>query len=135
MTSPRSNFPVVVDQIELHVVGGQFTGGVQRCRLSTRKAVCSYQRKSVFFVCHWKIPEPLLRSGDWPFKPDNAFLDDLKKGTDEERSIHTTAESLPKIPQWENLSTFKKLQRIMATVLRILPKHSHFRTPDRSIFD
>ena len=79
----------------------------------------------------------MLRSGDWSFKPDNAVLKDLKSGTGEESALPSTeiVESPPKIIQWENFSSFKKLQRIMVYVLRILPKHSHFRTPDRRIVD
>ena len=45
------------------------------------------------------------------------------------------AESVATKIQWENFSSFKKLQRIMVSVMRILPEHSHFRNPDRGIGD
>ena len=44
-------------------------------------------------------------------------------------------ESPAKRGQWENFISFKKLQRIMVYVMRILLEHSHFRTPDRRIVD
>ena len=72
-----------------------------------------------------------------PLKPDNAILNDLKKGTGEESALPSSeiVASPAKIIQWENFSSFKKLQRILVYILRILPKHSHFRTPDRKIVD
>ena len=85
----------------------------------------------------WYLGPECLRSGDWPFKPDNAVLNDLKKGTGEESALPSSeiVASPAKIIQWENFSSFKKLQRILVYILRILSKHSHFRTPDRKIVD
>ena len=84
----------------------------------------------------WLLGSALLRSCDWLFKPDNAVLNDLKRGG-EEIALPSTeiAESSPKIIQCENFSSYKKLQRTMVYVLRVIPKHSHFRTPNRRIVD
>ena len=38
----------------------------------------------------WFLGPALLRSGDWPFKPDNAVLNDLKRGTGEESAFLST---------------------------------------------
>ena len=52
----------------------------------------------------WYLGPECLRSGDWPFKPDNAVLNDLKKGTGEETALPSSkiVASPAKIIQWES---------------------------------
>ena len=101
------------------------TTGLQWLQSNAKQPIFIVNRVCEFLelttIDQWK----LLRSGDWPFKPDNALLNDLKRGTGEESALSSTDNN-----PMGDFSSFKKLQLIVVYVLRILPKHSHFRQKD-----
>ena len=90
----------------------------------------------------WLNSPTFLKTSDWPFNPkrevtEKVRLDgpvyDINEGL--EVSLHFPCTAVPTdFPfPWE--SSFFKIKRLVAYMLRLSPKHRHFGSPDKSIID
>ena len=88
----------------------------------------------------------LLKSGEWPFKPSIEILKkirlagpacDLNEGLQQASNFSNVAQKQkqPILFAWEKFSSFRKLQRVVAFMLRLSPKHRHYRTKVKEITD
>ena len=94
----------------------------------------------------WVNGPSLLKSGEWPFKPSIEILKkirlaspvcDLNEGLKHASNFSnvTQKQKQPCLFAWEEFSSFCKLQRVVAFMLRISPKHRHYRTKVKEITD
>ena len=81
-------------------------------------------------------------TSDFPFQPNNEILCTLKKPLTspfdelvekQESSLASNVSYGEKLLDYTKFSSYFKLVRITAYLLRILPKHAHFRSSDASI--
>ena len=88
----------------------------------------------------------LLKSGKWPFKPSIVILKkirpagpayDLNEGLQHASNFSNAAQKQkqPILFDWEKFSSFRKIQRAVAFMLRLSPKHRHYRTKVKEITD
>ncbi|XP_063728551.1 uncharacterized protein LOC134856114 [Symsagittifera roscoffensis] len=94
----------------------------------------------------WVNGPSLLKSGEWLFKPSIEILTkirlaapacDLNEGLQQASNFSNVAlkQKQPILFDWEKLSSFRKLQRVVAFMLRLSPKHRHYRTKVKEITD
>ena len=95
----------------------------------------------------WVKGPDFLRTKQFPFVPNTGVVDNIKLGVvtkeQDDDSISSLAASITKPPkeQSNNLipldkfSSYQKLLRVTAYVLRLLPSHESYRTVDGSIAD
>ena len=87
----------------------------------------------------WLNGPSLLKSGEWPFKPSIEILKkirlagpacDLNEGLQQASNFSNVAQKQkqPISFAWEEVSSFRKLQRVVAFMLRLSPKQWHYRT-------
>ena len=71
-----------------------------------------------------------LRTPDFPFQVDSTVLQSIKRRKVEQQLFVSTASSKESKPllNWSKFSRYSKLLRIMAYILRFLPKNRHFCT-------
>ena len=92
----------------------------------------------------WVNGPSLLKSGEWPFKPSIEVLKkirlagpacDLNEGLEQASNYSNVGQKQkqPILFAWENFSSFRKLQRVVAFMLRLSPKHRHYRTKVKEI--
>ena len=88
----------------------------------------------------------LLKSGEWPFKPSIEILKkirlagpacDLNEGLQQASNFSNVAQKRkqPILFAWEKFSSFRKLQRVVAFMIRLSPKNRHYRTKVKEITD
>ena len=95
----------------------------------------------------WVRGPDLLRTQQFPFVPNTDAVDKIKLGVvtkeQEHDSISSLAASVTKPPKEQNInlipfdkfSSYQKLLRVTADVLRLLPSHESYRNLDGSIAD
>ena len=82
----------------------------------------------------------------WPFKSSIEILKkirlagpacDLNEGLQQASNFSNVAlnQKQPILFDWEKFSSFRKLQRVVAFMLRLSPKHRHYRTKVKEIID
>ena len=87
----------------------------------------------------WVNGPSLLKSSEWPFKPSIEVLKkiglagpacDPNEGLEQASNFSNVAQKQkqPILFAWEEFSSFRKLQRMVAFLLRLSPKHRHYRT-------
>ena len=90
----------------------------------------------------WLKGPIFLFTSDFPFQPNNEILGNLKKPLTsplgdpvqkQESSLAINVSYEEKLFDYTKFSSYFKLVRITAYLLRILPKHAHFRSSDASI--
>ena len=90
--------------------------------------------------CRVKGPN-FLKTSDWPFEPEPSAIYTIKPtetcATDELQSNSLAAASLPNSPVivWSNYSSYRKLIRIVAYLLRLSPRYRLFRSTNGKIED
>ena len=82
-----------------------------------------------------------MLTSHFPFQPSTSFRDSLRKKpssyksqkdvTEPEEAFVVKTMQPEKTFDFDRYSSFNKLVRIIAYLLRILPKHASYRTPDR----
>ena len=91
---------------------------------------------------HWLRGPDFLRTPDWPFKASENLQLKLKsrKGVlqpDTEiiptTTLVATKATIASTFEWQNYSSYEKLLRIVACMLRLLPKNSHYRSKTGAI--
>ena len=85
---------------------------------------------------HWICGPPFLKTDQWPFQPSpppaGCFLPSkiMEEATTKDalnvESMTSTCET--SLIDWSKFSSFTKVRRVMAYVLRLLTKHHHFRS-------
>ena len=91
--------------------------------------------------CCWVKGPNLLRTFEWPFEPELSAMYTIKPtetcATDELQSNSLAAASPPNSPVivWSNYSSYRKLIRIVAYLLRLSPRYCHFRSMNGKIED
>ena len=92
----------------------------------------------------WVNGPTFLKFSDRPFNPyrevtEKICLDglvyDLNVGFEASSIFPCTAVSTDFAFPWEEYSAFSKIKRLVAYMLRLSPKHRHFRSPDKAIID
>ena len=94
----------------------------------------------------WVNGSNLLKSGEWPFKPSIEVLKKIRlagpacvlnEGLEQASNFSNVAQKQkqPILFAWEEFSSFRKLQRVVAFMLRLSPKHRHYRTKVEEITD
>ena len=95
----------------------------------------------------WVKGPDFLRTKQFPFVPNTGIVDNIKLGVvtkeQDDYSISSLAASITKPPKEQNnnlipfdkFSSYQKLLRVTAYVLRLLPSHESYRTVDGSIAD
>ena len=92
----------------------------------------------------WVNGPSFLKTSDWPFNPNREVTDkirldgpvyDLNEGLEVSSNFPCTAVSTDFAFPWEECSSFSKIKRLFAYMLRLSPKHRHFRSPDKAIID
>ena len=92
----------------------------------------------------WENGPSFLKTSDWPFNPNRELTDkirldgpvyDLNEGLEVSSNFPCTAVSNDFAFPWEEYSSFSKIKRLVAYMLRLSPKHRHFRSPDKAIID
>ena len=95
----------------------------------------------------WVRGPDFLRTKQFPFVPNTDVVDNIKLGVvtkeQEDDSISSLAASVTKPPKeqsinlipFDKFSSYQKLLRVTAYVLRLLPSHESYRTVDGSIAD
>ena len=93
-----------------------------------------------------RVPD-FLRTKQFPFVPNTDVVDNIKLGVvtkeQDDDSISSLAASVTKPPKeqsinlipFDKFSSYQKLLRVTAYVLRLLPSHESYRTVDGSIAD
>ena len=82
-----------------------------------------------------------LRTSDWPFEPEPSASYTIKPtetcATDELQSNSLAAASPPNssVIVWSNYSSYRKLNQIVAYLLRLSPRYRHFRSINGKIED
>ena len=85
-----------------------------------------------------------LKTSDWPFNPyrevtEKIRLDgpvyDLNEDLEVSSNFPCTAVSTDFAFPWEEYSSFSKIKRLVAYMVRLSPKHRHHRSPDKAIID
>ena len=84
----------------------------------------------------WVNGPSFLKTSDWPFSPNREVTDkirldgpvyDLYEGLEVSSNFPCTAVSTDFAFPWSHI--------LVAYILRLSPKHRHFRSPDKSIID
>ena len=95
----------------------------------------------------WVRGPDFLRTKQFPFPPNTDVVDNIKLGAvtkeQDDDSISSLAASVTKPPKEQSInlipfnkfSSYQKLLRVTAYVLRLLPSHESYRTVDGSIAD
>ncbi|XP_063727512.1 uncharacterized protein LOC134855063 [Symsagittifera roscoffensis] len=94
----------------------------------------------------WVNGPSLLKSGEWLFKPSIEVLKkihlagptcDPNEGLEQASNFSNVAQKQkqPILFAWEEFSSFRKLQRMVAFMLRLSPKHRDYRTKVKEITD
>ena len=92
----------------------------------------------------WVNGPSFLKTSDWPFNPNREVTDkirpdgpvyDLNEGLEVSSNFPCTAVLTDFAFPWEEYSSFTKIKRLVAYMLRLSPKHRHFRSPDKAIID
>ena len=95
----------------------------------------------------WVRGPDFLRTKQFPFVPNSDVVDNIKLGVvtkeQDDDSISSLAASVTKPPKeqsinliaFDKFSSYQKLPRVTAYVLRLLPSHESYRTVDGSIAD
>ena len=95
----------------------------------------------------WLKGPDFLRTSDWPFKPSDEIMKSKSKKLDSEKVPtetkyqETTETNTANVVfnaltlEWQKYSSYEKLLRILASILRLLPKFSNNRTKTGSITD
>ena len=96
----------------------------------------------------WVRGPDFLKTKQFPFLPNTDVVDNIKLGVvtkeqDDDSSISSLAASVTKTPKeqstnlipFDKFSSYQKLLRVTAFVLRLLPSHESYRTVDGSIAD
>ena len=60
---------------------------------------------------------------------------DLNEGLEVSSNFPCTATSTGFAFPWEEYSSFSKIKRLVACILRLTPKHRHFRPQDKATID
>ena len=82
----------------------------------------------------WVRGPEFLRTHDWPFKPSReACVIPVNLGTlpTDDVPVHSLAANatpVGSVINWDRFRSYNKFVRVVAYVLRLLPKHRHFRT-------
>ena len=91
--------------------------------------------------CCWVKGPNFLRTSDWPFEPQPSAINTIKPtetcATDKLQSNSLAAVSLPNSPVivWSKYSSYFKLIRIVAYLLRLSPRYRQFRYVNGKIED
>ena len=92
----------------------------------------------------WVNGPSFLKTSDWPFNLNREVTDkirldgpvyDLNEGLEVSSTFPCTAVSTDFAFNWEEYSSFSKIKRLVAYMLRLSPKHRQFRSPDKAIID
>ena len=89
----------------------------------------------------WVRGPEFLRTHDWPFKPSREAcvipvnLATLPTDDVPVHSLAANATPVGSVINWDRFSSYNKFVRVVAYVLRLLPKHRHFRTANKCIVD
>ncbi|XP_063713741.1 uncharacterized protein LOC134841638 [Symsagittifera roscoffensis] len=92
----------------------------------------------------WVNGPSFLKTLDWPFNlngevTEKVRLDgpvcDLNEGLEVSSNLSCTAVSTDFAFFWDEYSSFSQIKRQVAYMLRLSPKHIHFRSPDKAIID
>ena len=95
----------------------------------------------------WVRGPDFLRTKQFPFVPNTDVVDNIKLGVvtkeQDDDSISSLAASVAKPPKeqsinlilFDKFSSYRKLLRVTAYVLRLLPSHESYRNVDGSIAD
>ena len=93
----------------------------------------------------WLKGPEFLKSSDWPLKPKEhpQFKVKVKKDTlgaenvscENEMALSANADSNTSTLEWQKYSSYEKLLRVTAYILRLLPKNEAYRTSSGSITD
>ena len=92
----------------------------------------------------WVNGPSFLKTSDCPFNPNREVTEktrlngpfyDLNEGLEVSSIFPCTAVSSDFAFPWEEYSSFSKIKRLVAYMLRLSPKHKHFRSPDKVIID
>ena len=89
-------------------------------------------------VSSWFTGQEFLRTPDFPFQVDDTVLQSIKKKNVEQQlfvSITSNQQQTQVVFDWTKYSSFSKIVRITAYILRLLPRHRHFRSGDMKITD
>ena len=94
----------------------------------------------------WVNGPSILRTTDWPFKPDTRVIDEIRlkrPSCDIDVCLENssnfvvdvlTEKNLP-FAKWERFNSIVKYKRTVAFLLRWLPSHKHFRSSVKEITD
>ena len=92
----------------------------------------------------WVNGPTFLKTSDWLFNPNREVTEkirldgqvyDLNEGLEVSSNFPCTAVLTDFAFPWEKYSSFSKIKRLVAYMLRLSPKHRHFRSPDKAIID
>ena len=92
----------------------------------------------------WVNGPSFLKTSDWPFNSSREVTDkirldgpvyDLNEGLEVSSNFPCTAVSTDFAFLWEEYSSFSKIKRLVAYMLRLSPKHRLFRSPDKAIIN
>ena len=92
----------------------------------------------------WLNGPSFLKTSEKPFNSNrevtekfrrNGLVYDLNEGLEVSSIFPCTAVSTDFAFPWEEYSSFSKIKRLVAYMLRLSPKHKHFRSPDKAITD
>ena len=96
--------------------------------------------------CSWVRGPDFLRSKQFPFEPSTEVVNNIKlgivtkKNSDSNTSFtasatKSTKEPFPQLIPFDKFSSYQKLLRKTAYILRLLPSHESYRNIDGSIID
>ncbi|XP_063711138.1 uncharacterized protein LOC134839491 [Symsagittifera roscoffensis] len=92
----------------------------------------------------WINGPSFLKTSDRPFNPNREVTEKIRRvgpvynqneGLEVSSNFPCTAVSTDFAFPWEEYSSFSKIKRLVAGVLRLSPKHKHFRSPGKAIID
>ena len=92
----------------------------------------------------WVNGPLFMETSGWPFNPNREVTEknrligpvyDLNEGLEVSSIFPCTAVSTDFSFPWEQYSSFSKITRLVAYMLRLSPKHKHFESPDKVIID
>ena len=89
-------------------------------------------------VSSWFTGPEFLRTPDFPFQVDDTVSQSIKKKKVDQQlfvSVASNQQRTQVVFDWTKYSSFSKIVRIAAYILRLLPRHRHFRSRDLKITD